>query len=70
MSSKPSLLEKWLDFLHVLNIEQFGVDIWKAMLKSHERSPELHRNVLRGGGNFQFCIEEIKEMFFADGGAA
>ena len=30
-----SLSDKWLEYLHVLNFEQFDTDIWKAMLKCH-----------------------------------
>lgn len=35
------LLDKWLEYLHALNLEQFDADIWKAMLKCDKRSPEL-----------------------------
>jgi hypothetical protein len=35
------LLGKWLEYLHILNLEQFDTDVWKAMLQSHKHSPEL-----------------------------
>ena len=35
------LLSKQLEYLHVLNLEQFDTDIWKAILKSNKRCPEL-----------------------------
>jgi hypothetical protein len=38
--SRP-LLSKWMEYLYALNLEQFDADIWKAMLKSDKRSPEL-----------------------------
>jgi hypothetical protein len=34
------LLAKWLEYLHILNLEKFYTDLWKAMLRSNKHSPE------------------------------
>ena len=62
-----SLLDKWLEYLHVLNLEQFDTDIWKAMLKSHKRSPELTSDAIKQKGDFRFCQNHMKRMFSIDG---
>jgi hypothetical protein len=62
-----ALLGKWLEYLHALNLEQFDADIWKAMLKSHKRSPELTSDAIKQKGDIQFCQNHMKRMFSVDG---
>ena len=64
--SRP-LLSKWLEYLHALNLEQFDADIWKAMLKSDKRSPELTPGAVKQGGEIRFCYNGMKRMFRVDG---
>ena len=61
------LLSKWLEYLHALNLEQFDTDIWKAMLKSHKRSPELTPDAIGQKGDVRFCHHHMKRMFSVDG---
>jgi hypothetical protein len=61
------LLSKWLEYLHALNLEQFDTDIWKAMLKSHKRSPELTPDAIKQKGDFPFCHSHMKRMFSVNG---
>jgi len=61
------LLTKWLEYLHVLNLEQFDTDIRKAMLKSHQRSPELTPDTIQQKDDIQFCYRAMKRMFSVDG---
>lgn len=61
-----ALLSKWLEYLHALNLKQFDMDIWKAMLKSHKRSPELTPDTIRQKGDFRFCQNYMKRMFSVD----
>ena len=62
-----ALLGKWLEYLHALNVEQFDTDIWKAMLKSHKRSPELTSDAIKQKGDIRFCQSRMKRMFSVDG---
>lgn len=62
-----SLLSKWLEYLHALNLEQFDADIWKAMLKSDKRSPELTPAAVKQGGDIRFCYDGMKRMFCVNG---
>jgi hypothetical protein len=64
---RKSLLSTWLEYLHVLNLEQFDADIWKAMLKSHTRSPELTPDTVKQKEDIQFCHRYMKRMFAIDG---
>ncbi len=64
--SRP-LLSKWLEYLHALNLEQFDADIWKAMLKSDKRSPELTPGAVKQGGEIRFCYNGMKRMFCING---
>ena len=60
------LLGKWLEYLHALNLEQFDTDIWKAMLKSNKRCPELTPDVVKQQGEIRFCYNSMKQMFQVD----
>ena len=61
---------RWLEYLHALNLEQFDTDVWKAMLKSHKRSPELAPGAVKQKGGFQFCQNHMKRLFSVDGAAS
>jgi hypothetical protein len=41
MRGNRGLEETWLEYLILLNIEQFDVDVWSALLKANEHSLEL-----------------------------
>ena len=60
--SRP-LLGKWLEYLYALNLEQFNTDIWKAMLKSNKRCPELTLDTVKQQGEIRFYYNGIKRMF-------
>ncbi|KAN0095005.1 hypothetical protein V8E51_015716 [Hyaloscypha variabilis] len=64
--SRP-LLSKWLEYLHALNLEQFDADVWKAMLKSDKRCPELTPGAVRQEGEIRFCYNGMRRMFRVDG---
>lgn len=61
------LLRKWLEYLHVLNLEQFDNDVWKAMLAAHKRHPELSPHALEQDSNVAYCYRGMKDMFVVDG---
>jgi hypothetical protein len=63
----PALLEKWLEYLHALNLEQFDVDITKAMLKCNKHSRELTPGLVQERGDIRFCRRGMKAMFMVDG---
>jgi len=60
-------LSNWLEYLYALNLEQFDIDIWKAILKSNKRCPELIPDVVKQEGEIQFCYYSMKRMFRVDG---
>lgn len=66
VQQSPPLLAKWLEYLHVLNLEQFDTDIWKAMLKCNKRSPELTAEAIQRKGEIRFCYHDMKSMFSVD----
>ena len=63
-------LGKWLEYLHVLNLEQFDADVWKAMLAANKRSPELTPEAIRQDGDVDYCYRGMKRMFLVDGAAS
>lgn len=63
--SRP-LLGKWLEYLHALNLEQFNTDVWKAMLRSNKRCPELPPDAVKQQGEIRFCYNGIKRIFRVD----
>jgi hypothetical protein len=65
--NNPALLSKWLEYLHVLNLEQFDTDVWKAMIKANKRYPELTAEATQQKGEVQFCYRDMKSMFSVDG---
>jgi hypothetical protein len=60
-------LQKWLEYLHVLNIAQFDADVWGTMLSVHKRSPELSPQALKQKGDVAYCYHGMKGMFSVDG---
>jgi hypothetical protein len=67
VQAHPPLLAKWLEYLHALNLEQFDTDVWKVMLKSNKRSPELAPDAVARQGEMQFCHYSMKRMFSING---
>jgi hypothetical protein len=63
----PRLLAKWLEYLHVLNLEQFDSDLCKAMLNANKRYPELSPAAIQRDGAVAYCYRGMKDMFFVDG---
>jgi hypothetical protein len=61
------LLEKWLEYLHALNLEQFDSDVWKAMLKVNRGNQELTPEAMQCNGKVEYCYQGMKEMFLVDG---
>jgi hypothetical protein len=61
------LLQKWLEYLHALNLEQFDTDVWKTMLAAHKSHPQLSPAALKQDGNITFCYHGMKRMFLVDG---
>jgi hypothetical protein len=68
IQESETLLNRWLEYLHALNIEQFDTDLKKAMLKSHKRYPELTPEAIRQlqEGQIQFSHHSMKAMFTVD----
>jgi len=62
-----ALLEKWLEYLHAFNFEQFNVDITKAMLKCNKLSQELTPGLVQKKTDIRFCRCGMKAMFIVDG---
>lgn len=67
MDGNARLQGVWLEYLHVLNLEQFDMDIWKTMLKTNKRCPELRPEVIQKRMAGQFCYRDMKKMFQVDG---
>ncbi|KFY09998.1 hypothetical protein V491_07848 [Pseudogymnoascus sp. VKM F-3775] len=70
MDGNARLQGVWLEYLHVLNLEQFDTDIWKTMLKANRRCPELRPEVIQKRMAGQFCYRDMKKMFQVDGQAS
>jgi hypothetical protein len=66
VQQNTSLLERWLEYLHVLNLDQFDIDIWKAMLRADKCSPKLAPNVVARQAEMGFCYYNMKRMFLVD----
>lgn len=67
MSCNNVLYYKWLNYLFVLNLEQFNIDVWKEMLKSHKHFSELSPLAFQSQGNIRFCYTGMKRLFLVDG---
>ena len=60
------LLEKQLEYLYALNLEQFDSDIQKAMLKINRGHLELTLEAIQCNGKVEYCYQGIKEMFIVN----
>ena len=67
VQQNPRLLQRWLEYLHVLNVEQFDNDVWKAMLAAHKRNAELSPLALQQEINVAYCYRGMKDMFLVNG---
>lgn len=67
MQGNRRLRTAWLEYLHVLNLEQFDADVWKAMLKANKRSPELNPECSKLPAETRFCYSDMKRMFLVNG---
>ena len=77
MQSNSRLLKAWLEYLQVLNIEQFDMDVWKAMAKASKSSSrnggisgELGGGAIIPEEGFRFCYHDMKKMFLVNGVAS
>jgi hypothetical protein len=66
----PRLLEKWLEYLHALNLEQFDLDVWKAVLKANSGKAELTPEAIQSNGEVEYCYRGMKKMFLVNGVAS
>lgn len=67
MPQHPMRLRKWLEYLHVLSMQQFDADVWRAMLAAHKGSPELSPTALAMDGSISYCYRGMKKLFLVDG---
>ncbi|KAF4620107.1 hypothetical protein G7Y89_g14718 [Cudoniella acicularis] len=67
LAQNQSLRNKWLEYLHVLNIEQFDSDIWKTVLKINISRPELTPGIVDRLPDIQFCFQDMREMCELEG---
>jgi hypothetical protein len=70
MSQKQALQQKWLEYLHVLNMEQFDADLWKSLLATDKRGQVLNPVVVEqmaNGGMIRFCHRGMRNVFLSDG---
>lgn len=67
LAQNQSLRNMWLDYLHVLNIEQFDSDIWKTVLKMNMSRPELAPGIVDRLPDIQFCFQDMQEMCELEG---
>jgi hypothetical protein len=67
MQGNRRLRIAWLEYLHVLNLEQFDADLWKAMLRANKRSPELNPEYSKLPEETRFCYYDMKRMFLVNG---
>ncbi|OBT74571.1 hypothetical protein VF21_07568 [Pseudogymnoascus sp. 05NY08] len=66
MRSNRGLEKAWLEYLILLNIEQFDADVWSVLLKANKRSHELQPSVGQWTEVMQFYY---RDMFMANGAA-
>jgi hypothetical protein len=67
MQDNQGLEKAWLEYLLLLNLEQFDVDVWRALLKANKRTQELRANVGQWTEVMQFCYRDMKKMFVVNG---
>ncbi|KFY69093.1 hypothetical protein V496_00472 [Pseudogymnoascus sp. VKM F-4515 (FW-2607)] len=69
MQDKQGLEKVWLEYLIVLNLEQFDVDVQRAMLTATKRSHELRPDAAQSLDAMKFCHHDMRKMFMVDGAA-
>lgn len=70
MQSNRGLEKAWLEYLILLNIEQFDANVWSALLKANKRSHELQPSAGQWAADaMQFCYCDMKRLFIANGAA-
>ena len=65
MQQRPDLCEKWLEYLHALNLEQFDADVWLAMQAAHKAQPQLSPTAFKQAGNIQFSYKGMETLFLS-----
>jgi hypothetical protein len=70
LEQHPQWCDKWLEYLHALNLEQFDADVWKAMLAANKRAPELSPALVEGDGRIAYCHKGMKDIFRVHGVAS
>lgn len=61
------LRNKWLEYLLVLNIEQFDSDIWKTVLKMNLSRLELAPGTTDQLPDIRFCFKDMHAMCMVEG---
>ncbi|KFZ22966.1 hypothetical protein V502_02554 [Pseudogymnoascus sp. VKM F-4520 (FW-2644)] len=69
MQDNQRLEKVWLEYLIVLNLEQFDVDVQRAMLTATKRSHELRPDATQSIEAMKFCHHDMRKMFIVDGAA-
>ncbi|KAH7344244.1 hypothetical protein BKA66DRAFT_555043 [Pyrenochaeta sp. MPI-SDFR-AT-0127] len=67
MSENRRLCQAWLEYLHVLNIEQFDADVWSAMCAADKRHKELSPKASEQDGKIKFCYKGMRDLFLVNG---
>jgi hypothetical protein len=62
LAQDQPLRTKWLEYLLVLNIEQFDSDIWKTVLRMDQSRPELAPGMADQLPNLRFCFGDMRAM--------
>jgi hypothetical protein len=65
--SNRQLLDVWLEYLHMLNLEQFDIDVWKAVFKANKCCSELRNEAIQTIAEYRFYYRDIKELFLSNG---
>lgn len=69
MQGNQGLEKVWLEYLIALNLEQFDVDVQRAMLTASKRSNELRPDAAQSIEAMKFCHHDMRKMFMVDGEA-
>jgi hypothetical protein len=69
MQDNQGLEKVWLEYLIALNLEQFDVDVQRAMLTATKRSHELRPDAAQSMEAMKFCHHDMRKMFMVDGEA-
>ncbi|KAL5344208.1 hypothetical protein ACLOAV_010826 [Pseudogymnoascus australis] len=70
MQDNQGLEKVWLEYLIALNLEQFDVDVQRAMMTANKRSNELRPDAAQSIEAMKFCHHDMRKMFMVDGEAA